>query len=223
MTTDMSPDQPEEKKIPDRIVRVKNITEDPTKLERRAHPLDVVEWVDPALLSANGYNPNRVFTPEMQLLKQSIMEEGWTQPIVVRPDNVIVDGFHRWTLGSHDPEIRAISGGLVPVVRVSEAKTSADHMIATIRHNRARGVHGILAMSDIVQQLKADGLSDAEISSRLGMEQEEIDRLAEVKGSPDLAGRDSFGKGWAPKPSEYAFQKVKPEKKSGIKKTKKTA
>ena len=47
-------------------------------------PITTVEWVDPESLRANGYNPNHVAPPEMRLLKLSIMETGWTQPIVVR-------------------------------------------------------------------------------------------------------------------------------------------
>ena len=207
----------------DRIIHLKNITTDPSTLVVRKHPLESVVWRDPRTLSANGWNPNRVFSPEMQLLKQSIMEDGWTQPIVLRengeaeieglglvPVFLIVDGFHRFTLGSIDPEIKAISpNGYVPTVLIDPSKSKADQMIATVRHNRARGAHGILAMSGIVRDLQAQGLDDASIRQRLGMEQEEIDRLSEVKGSPDTAGRDSFGKGWVPKPSEYKFRKIK--------------
>lgn len=218
---------------PDRIARIKSVIKDPEQLKARSHPLDTLKWRDPRALHANGWNPNRVFTPEMQLLKQSILEDGWTQPIVIREDvvavvpgledqgeqmtYVIVDGFHRFTLGSHDEEIRAISNGLVPTVLIDPTKSKADQQIATIRHNRARGVHGILAMSSIVQDLKTQGLTDEQIRERLGMEQEEIDRLSEVKGSPDTAGKDSFGRGWTPKPSKYKFEKVKAETKKGIK------
>ena len=110
----------------------------------------------------------------------------------------IVDGFHRYTLGLKDREVRAISGGMVPTVSL-EAKDESIRMMATIRHNRARGKHGILAMANIVQRMKALGLSDEEIQFRVGMEQEEIDRLSTIQNSPMDAGRDSFGKGWVPK------------------------
>lgn len=175
-----------------------------TPVLRGNHPLDTLEWVDPNRLVANNYNPNKVFRPELNLLALSIIETGWTQPIVVRrlDDDFenglleVVDGFHRSKLAKENERIRELSGGLCPVVFV---ELTPDHQkIATIRHNRARGTHGVLKMGDIVRQLKEDGLSDGEIMIRLGMEQEEIDRITNVKQSPDMVGKDSFGKGWVP-------------------------
>jgi ParB-like chromosome segregation protein Spo0J len=65
-------------------------------------PISNVQWIDRELLQANDYNPNHVASPELRLLAQSILESGWTQPIVARSvDNgryEIVDGFHRWTV-----------------------------------------------------------------------------------------------------------------------------
>lgn len=165
---------------------------------RRQHPLDSVRWVDPATLHANSYNPNRVFTPEMRLLKQSILEDGWTQPIVIRVNGEIVDGFHRWTLAMSDVDVRAASGGLCPVVTLDASRTAADQMIATVRHNRARGQHGILKMGEIVRALLEQGLNPEQIEQRLGMEDEEVSRLSDMRGSPDQAGRESFGQGWVP-------------------------
>ncbi len=167
----------------------------------RQHPLSNIRWVDPATLHANDYNPNHVFSPELKLLKLSILEDGWTQPIVVRPDGEIVDGFHRWTLGLKDDEVRAVSGNLVPVVVLAEGKSKSDQIIATVRHNRARGQHGVLKMGAIVRQLQAEGLTAAEIERRLGMDPEERDRLGDMRGSPEKAGKDSFGRGWVPVPS----------------------
>lgn len=166
-------------------------------LRKMKHPLDAVRWVDPTTLHANDYNPNKVFPPEMELLKTSILEDGWTQPIVALESGEVVDGFHRWTLGRTDPDIRAKSGGLVPVVFIAP-KDRASQMMSTVRHNRARGAHGVLRMSDIVRAIQASGLTDEEIQRRLGMEQEEIDRLVDARGNAEAVGKDSFGKGWVP-------------------------
>ena len=92
----------------------------------------------------------------------------------------------------------ALPEGKVPVVVLRDGKTLADQRVSTVRHNRARGQHGILKMGDIVRQLQNEGLSDEEICTRLGMEDEELERLSDMRGSPELAGRDSFGKGWVP-------------------------
>tara|TARA_R110000850_G_scaffold214101_1_gene340071 strand:+ start:408 stop:914 length:507 start_codon:yes stop_codon:yes gene_type:complete len=159
-------------------------------------PISTVEWVDPATLSSNDYNPNRVFGPEMELLAKSIMESGWTQPIVASRDGQIVDGFHRWTLGTNHAGIRKLTDGLVPVVRVDLTREQA--IAATVRHNRARGQHGVLRMAAIVRELRASGLDDEEIQRELGMESEEVDRLGDVREQPEIVGRDTYGRGWVP-------------------------
>jgi ParB-like chromosome segregation protein Spo0J len=161
-------------------------------------PLNVVEWVDPKTLRANNYNPNHVAPTEMELLKLSIMEDGWTQPIVARDDGEIVDGFHRYTLGSKDPDVMALTGGLVPVVRLRGAD-AAHQMMSTIRHNRARGTHKVLRMADIVRSLASEfKLTEAEIMERLGMEDEEVDRLLDAGGMVSRGRADEFSKGWEP-------------------------
>ena len=160
-------------------------------------PLARVEWVDPTTLHSNHYNPNKVFPPELELLKVSILADGWTQPIVALPGGEIIDGFHRWTLGSRDAEVRSLTGGLVPVVRV-QPKDAAHQMGSTVRHNRARGQHAILKMGQIVRDMREAGRSDAEICRELGMEQEEVDRLSDIRPTHTIAGKDSFGKGWVP-------------------------
>jgi len=165
-------------------------------MPRTDQPLAAVHWVDPALLTANDYNPNQVFKPELDLLRLSLLEDGWTQPIVATMDNVIVDGFHRWTLASNDDEVRALGDGCVPVVFVS--KDRDERIMSTVRHNRARGQHAIMRMASLVIEL-ADTLDHEELGKRLGMEQEEIDRLLHAhRPSTDTNTAGEFGKGWVP-------------------------
>ena len=161
-------------------------------------PLSAITWVDPKTLHANSYNPNKVATPEMRLLKTSILEDGWTQPIVARPDGEIVDGFHRWTLGSTDKDVKAMTGGLVPVVRLQDADM-AHQMMSTVRHNRARGSHAVLKMADIVRDLRdKEGLTEQEIMARLSMEDEEVERLYDASGMIKRGRSEGFNKGWEP-------------------------
>jgi hypothetical protein len=162
------------------------------------HPIARVEWRDPKTLKANDYNPNRVFPPELALLKRSILEDGWTTAIVIRADGEVVDGFHRWTV-SHDPEVAALTGGLVPCV-VMPPQNMAHQMMSTVRHNRARGAHGLLKMADITRNVLAQGYTEEQVCAGMGMELEELDRLTDLRGSPDSAGKDSFGQGWVPDP-----------------------
>lgn len=160
-------------------------------------PLSVVEWVDPTMLQANDYNPNRVAVPEMRLLKLSILENGWTQPIVAHPSGEIVDGFHRWMLASKDEEVRALTGGLCPVVRLRGINES-EARLATIRHNRARGSHYIVQMAEIVNQLCDAGMENDEIMFRLGMEEDEVVRLRMRGNSLIRNAQTEFGQGWEP-------------------------
>lgn len=139
-------------------------------------PLDSLQWVDRNLLQANSYNPNVVNEENLKLLIQSILTNGWTLPIVVRPDYTIIDGFHRWTVSGREPLYTKL-GGKVPVVIVDHKERSED-MYGTITHNRARGVHQLEPMKKIVQELIDQGKSVSEIGKQLGMKPEEIFRLS---------------------------------------------
>lgn len=163
-------------------------------------PLSDVRWIETSELRANDYNPNHVAPPEMRLLAISIIENGWTQPIVARPDGEIVDGFHRWTVAQKNPEVAEITGGLVPVVYLASSLDQATQEMATIRHNRARGSHYVVRMADIVNELHHDhGLSREEIAERLQMEDEEVDRLMDHGHKPDRGSNENgFNKGWKP-------------------------
>lgn len=170
------------------------------KQGRENQPLNRIEWVHRDDLHANGYNPNFVAKPELELLKVSILEDGWTQPIVARPTGEIIDGFHRWTC-SADPRLYAMTGGYVPVVRLQPPATG-DQMLSTIRHNRARGEHGVLPMAAIVRRLRdEEGLTVEQVMQRCGMEKEEVTRLYERGGMTErgTVGKEGFSRGWVPR------------------------
>jgi ParB-like chromosome segregation protein Spo0J len=162
-------------------------------------PLDRIQWIHRDNLKPNDYNPNKVAPPELKLLKISIQEDGWTQPIVVNSDYTIVDGFHRWTVSGH-VEIYKITDGYVPVVILKDVPDSQKKM-ATIRHNRARGTHGVLEMSNIVTDMVKSGLTGEEIMQRLMMEKEEVVRLLFRAGIPksEVFKELEFSKSWNPK------------------------
>lgn len=160
-------------------------------------PISNVQWVDPATLYANGYNPNVMPPPERKLLKVSILEDGWTTPIVVRPNGEIVDGFHRWHWMAPDPAVAALTGGLVPVVTLS--RSGPNQMMSTIRHNRARGEHQVRRMAEIVAVMAADGVSVEEMQQRLGMEKEEVSRLLDKGDMLKRGAGEGFSQGWAVK------------------------
>lgn len=141
-------------------------------------PIKNVRIVDRDILKPNDYNPNKVMEHDMELLQQSILTNGWTMPIVVRADMVIIDGFHRWTLAGREP-LRSMLGGKVPIVVVEHA-THEEDIYGTVTHNRARGTHLLEPMKAIVKELLEAGKTVPEISKQLGMSKEEIFRLSGI-------------------------------------------
>ena len=142
-------------------------------------PVSNVQIVDRNLLKPNDYNPNKVTEENLKLLEQSILINGWTLPIVVRPDMTIIDGFHRWTVAGREPLLSKL-GGKVPVVIVDHEDHDED-IYGTITHNRARGTHLLEPMKKIVKELIDNGKTIQEISKQLGMKPEEIFRLSDFK------------------------------------------
>lgn len=176
----------------------KGIEIKPTFTGMANQPVAKVQWVKRDTLHANDYNPNHVAPIEMELLKISIMEDGWTQPIVAREDGEIVDGFHRWTCTGLYDDLHAMTDGYVPVVFINPPKSQ--QYMSTIRHNRARGSHGVLPMANIVRKLiDEEGLTYEEVMERLQMEWEEVDRLYDRSGMTGRGSKEAFNQGWIPK------------------------
>ncbi len=145
--------------------------------KKMAAPLSTLMWVDRGMVKPNGYNPNKVSKQNLELLKQSILANGWTLPIVAAPDFTIIDGYHRWTVAGEEPLVSML-GGKVPVVIV-EHKDKAGNMYGTVTHNRARGTHLLEPMKNIVRELVAEGKTVEEIGKQLGMRPEEVFRLSD--------------------------------------------
>ena len=166
----------------------------------KAEPVDFVEWVPAADVFANDYNPNTVAPPEMELLRLSIMADGYTQPIVTNREEeqrIVVDGFHRNRVGKECLDVQARVLGFLPVVQIrAERIDKADRMASTIRHNRARGRHQVEGMSEIVLELKRRNWSDAKIGKELGMDPDEVLRLAQISGLADAFKDREFSLAW---------------------------
>lgn len=140
-------------------------------------PLSTLQWVSRGIVKPNNYNPNKVSKQNLELLKQSILTNGWTLPIVVRPDFTIIDGFHRWTVAGEEP-LNSMLEDKVPIVIV-EHRDKAGNIYGTVTHNRARGTHLLEPMKAIVKELISEGKSVKEIGKELGMKPEEIFRLSD--------------------------------------------
>ena len=150
-------------------------------------------------IRANAYNPNRTAPPEFQLLERSILEDGYTMPIVCYYDKEqdfyeIVDGFHRYLVMKNSEEIAKREGNCLPVSIID--RPLEDRIASTIRHNRARGTHSIELMTEIVQQLVESGLSDQWIMKHIGMDKEELLRLKQLSGLASLFQNQEFSRAW---------------------------
>lgn len=143
---------------------------------------------------ANDYNPNRVATPEMELLARSIENNGLVYAITVFYDEIqdvyiVVDGFHRFMLLRDKFKCKEI-----PVVVID--KEMKQRMAATIEMNRARGVHNVDLMSALVAKLIKLGWTDIDIAKELGMEAEEVLRLKQMTGLAGLFAGQPYSKAW---------------------------
>lgn len=146
-------------------------------------------------LRANNWNPNSVSSDKMELLRQSILDNGWCFPIVVIYDVesdvfVIVDGFHRWTIAQPDwldiPE--------VPVVVLEH--TIAQRMVATIQFNKARGVHQVDLDAEVIRALIEQGMTDEEIATHLGIDYDTVHRYKQITGIAELFKDAEYSTSW---------------------------
>lgn len=162
-------------------------------------PVYNVQKVHIDKIQANEYNPNAVAPPEMKLLYKSILEDGYTMPIVCyyleEVDKYeIVDGFHRYTIMKTHKDIYEREDGCLPVVVIE--KDLSNRMASTIRHNRARGSHSIELMINIVQNLVESGMSDTWIMKNIGMDADEVLRLKQISGLQSLFKNKEFSNSW---------------------------
>lgn len=150
--------------------------------------------VDIDLVQANNYNPNAVATNNMLLLEESILSNGFCFAVVTVWDPegekyIIVDGFHRYLIFRD-----WLGAKQLPIIVLEH--DIGQRMAATVQFNRARGVHQVELMGDLVQALVEQGVDDAEISQKLGMELEEVFRLKQITGIAELFKNQIYSKSW---------------------------
>lgn len=153
-----------------------------------------VKIVDIDRVQANNYNPNSVSTQNMDLLEESILANGFCFAVVTVWDPemekyIVVDGYHRYI------EFRdRLEAKQIPIIVLEHDITR--RMEATVQFNRARGVHQVELMGDLVQALVEQGVDDEEISKKLGMEIEEVFRLKQITGIAELFKNQIYSKSW---------------------------
>lgn len=145
-------------------------------------------------VQANNYNPNAVAKNNMDLLEESIVSNGFCFAVVTvwDPDlekYIIVDGFHRYLIFKEYLQAQEI-----PIICLEH--DISQRMEATVQFNRARGVHQVELMGDLVQALVEQGVPDEDIAQKLGMEIEEVFRLKQITGIAELFKNQIHSKAW---------------------------
>lgn len=151
--------------------------------------------VSPAMVVANGYNPNHVPEEKMKLLRQSILDNGFCFPIVTIWDAeqekfIIVDGFHRSLVASGE----WLGLDYVPIVVLDHGPRQ--RMAATVQFNKARGVHQVDLDAEVIRALIEQGMSEDEISTHLGIDLETIHRYKQVTGVAALFAKADYSRAW---------------------------
>lgn len=164
------------------------------------HPISNIEWVHVNDLAANDYNPNVCGGLEFDLLKLSLIKQGWIQPVLVCQRNkIIIDGFHRYSLTKSVPEVYEATGGKIPVAYLD--LTEPERKMLTVRINRAKGVHVAFRMHELVASLVADhGMAIEEVAQGIGATPDEINTLLmeDIFEKKDVANTD-YSKAWGVK------------------------
>ena len=155
-----------------------------------------VKLVPREMVIANNYNPNFVASDHMELLKQSIIDNGFCFPIVTIWDNdlekyVIIDGFHRFTICQ--PDWLDITE--VPIVILEH--NISKRMAATVQFNKARGIHQVDIDAELIRALLEQGQSEDEISIHLGIDTETIHRYKSLTGIAELFKNSQYSMSWS--------------------------
>lgn len=150
---------------------------------QKDNPVYMVQAIPIEKVFPNSYNPNAQQSNEIVLLYRSILEDGYTQPIVCIKkwaNYEIVDGFHRYRVMKEYKDIYEANNGMLPVVVIEGSES--DRMASTVRHNRARGKHSSVGMTNIVEMMIQAGETKDSIMGQLGMTEEEYKRLVISNG-----------------------------------------
>ena len=153
-----------------------------------------VQFVDASKIIPNSYNPNRQSDTEFELLRRSMEEDGFTQPIVcVKGDTKdtyrIVDGEHRWRCA------QKLGYTEIPIVITPMSIEQA--RIATLRHNRARGSEGIELSAQVLRDLEKLGAIDWAKDS-LMITDAELTKLLEDIPAPEALAGEEWENAWLP-------------------------
>jgi len=151
-------------------------------------------------IKANDYNPNRIASPEFKLLELSILEDGFTMPIVCyhnKKDDMyeIVDGLHRFLIAKNNKTINQREKNSIPVSIIE--KPLKNRFASSIRHNRARGENLLELMQNFIyKSIENNKIDDNWMMKNYGLDKDELLRLKQLTGIKELFKDKDFSKTW---------------------------
>lgn len=124
-------------------------------------------------------NNPRVLRNAAEKVAESIKAFGWRQPIVVDAEGVIIVGHSR-----------------LEAAKLLKLATAPVHVARELTADQVRA----LRVAEIVRSMAEPGVAGDEICRRLGMEDEELERLLDRSGMTvrGTAGVSGFGRAWVP-------------------------
>lgn len=173
---------------------------EPARIRSRTHgdipvPCTTTLLVRAELVVENLYNPNSVPPDRMELLKQSILDNGVAFPVVTVWDDeqqrfVVIDGAHRTMMLGPS----WLDCDYIPVVVLPHRMDR--RLAATWQFNKARGVHQVDLDAELIRRLVDQGLGDAEIAERLGLDEDTVYRYKQVTGIAELFRNAEWSSAW---------------------------
>lgn len=148
------------------------------------------------LVRPNPYNPNRVSDDKMELLRRSILNNGFAFPIVVVWDDeandgfMIADGYHRWLISG--PDWLGMTHVPVAVLDLSVAQL----LVAIWEFNKARGVHQVDEDAELIRILVEQGMEEDEICTHLGVDLDTVYRYKQLTGIAELFKNTPYSMSW---------------------------
>ena len=164
--------------------------------------IDCVLWKKTDNMVVSALNVNHIAPTEKKLLYNSLLENGFTQPIILSRrfgSDFIVDGAKRHNLIMSKATLRTMCHHYIPVCYINNSVDEFNDMAICYRHNHARGKTVIPKLSDFVGTLARQGWSDLKIATQLGMDDDAVLRLKQIDGIDENFKDVSFSFGWTVK------------------------
>ena len=136
-----------------------------------------ISEVENKVLKIPSWGATSILRPEKMLLRMSMIEHGWLQPLVVKSsDNTIIDGYQRYLISINEEKFLKKHGSSIPVLYQDVDEIEA--MVMHVRLNRAKGSVNSYALSRLVKRIVASSKYDeSDLGNVLLMHDDEIDLL----------------------------------------------